>query len=326
MSLVIGRQGYLGLAIENVSGTPESAPVVYLPFNENGLEVMSEKYMDISSRANRIMNHDSIVGRNWTEGDVSMYLDATNSGYLFKLALGQEVKTNVNVSPAVDNHQFFVTASGNSPLTATLWNYRGNTPAVRRSSRMAVNQLDLEVVNDGLATMTAGWIGGNSVSASAPTLSTTSGTILTWANGCLRFGDSVAEAINANPTKITNFQMSLNNNVELLYRCGNNTSDEIVTGAVEVTGSYTLYFEDDTHLDYYINNSKKSMVLTLTGANLGGANEVLRIEFNRIFIEEKTIETGQDTLFAITANFRAIQDTNQQLIVVNLQNGKTTVY
>lgn len=326
MSLVIGRQGYLGLAIESVSGTPESSPSVFLPFTDNSLEVMAEKYMDVSSRATRVMNYDSVAGRNWTEGDVSMYLDATNSGYLFKLGLGQEAKTQVSANPAVDNHQFFVTASGNTPPTATLWNYRGSGPAVRQSSRMAINELSLEVTNDGLATMSAGWMGANSTTTSAPTLTTTSGTILSWRNGCLRFGETVAQAINATATKITNFQMTVSNNVELLYRCGSGNPDGLVTGAVEVTGSYTLYFEDDTHLNYYINNSKQAMVLTLEGANLGGVNEQLQICFDRVIIESKTIETGQDSLFAITATYRAIQDTNKQLVVVNLQNGKTTVY
>jgi hypothetical protein len=326
MSLVIGRQGYLGLAIEGTSGTPESSPSVYIPFTDNSLEVIAEKYMDVSSRASRVLNHDAIAGRNRTEGDIGMYLDATNSGYLFKLALGQEVKTQVSVSPAVDNHQFFVTASGNSPLTATLWNFRGTGPAVKQSSRMAVNTLELEVTNDGLATMTANFMGNESNNTSAPTLATTSGTILSWANGCLRFGDTVAEAIASAPTKITNFTMSINNNVELLYRCGSGNPDGVIANAVEVTGSYTLYFEDDTHLNYYVNNSKKAMVLTLEGANLGGVNEQLQIAFDRVVLTEKTIETGQDTLFALQASYSAIQDTNKQLVVVNLQNGKTTVY
>lgn len=326
MSLVIGRQGYFGLAIEAVSGTPEATPSVFLPTTENSIEEIQEKYMDVSSRASRVMNHDSISGRGRTEGDIAVYLDATNSGYLFKLGLGQEVKTQVSASPAVDNHQFFVTASGNSPLTATTWNYRGSGPTVKKASRMAVNTLALEVTNDGLATMTAGFMGGQSTSTSAPTLTTTSGNILTWYNGCLRFGDTVAEAINNQATKITTFSMEVANNIELLYRCGSNQPDEIVTGAVEVTGEFTLYFEDDTYLNYYLNNSKKAMVLTLQGANLGGVYEQLQIAFDRIILEEKSIETGQDTLFAITGTFRAIQDTNGQLVVVNLQNGKTTVY
>ena len=230
MSLVIGRQGYFGIAIENVAGTPESAPVVFLPFTENSLEVIAEKLTDVSSRASRVLNHDSISGRQWTEGDVSMYLDATNSGYLFKLALGQETKTQVSVSPAVDNHQFYITASGNSPKTATGWLYRGDGPAVRRTSRLAVNTLDIEVTNDDLATMTASFIGGESVSNSAPTLLTTSGTVLNWSNGCLRFGENLNDALNSQATKITNFQMSINNNLEPIFRCGNTALDEIIMG------------------------------------------------------------------------------------------------
>lgn len=326
MSLVTGRQGYFGLAIEDTAGTPESTPDVFLPFTENSVELKHEKIVDISTRASRILDHNSINGKEWTEGDLAVYLDATNVGYLFKLALGNEVKTTVSASPAVDNHQFYVTASGNSPKTATTWDYRGSGPTVRQSSRMAIDSLELEVTNDGLATVTASFMGGESTSVTAPTLTTASGTVFTWADGCLKFGDTLAEARVATATSITNFKLTVANNLETLYRCGSRTPSEITMGDCEVTGEYTLFFEDDTHLDYYKNNSKKAMVLTLTGANLGGTSEQLEIAFDRISWEDKSIETGSDSLFAYTGNYRAINDTAGQILVVNLQNGKTSVY
>jgi len=324
MTIFTGRQGYLGLAIESVAGTPEASPSVFLPFTEQNLEKKHEKLMDISSRASRIANRDSVAGRKWTEGDVSMYLDAINSGYLFKLALGNEVKTNV--SSGIDNHQFFVTASGNNPKTATAWLYRGTGPTIQQTSKLTIDTLELEITNEDLATMTASFMGSESTSSSAPTLTTTSGTLLTWANGSLRFGDTVANARNSTPTKITNFTMSIANNLQMIYRSGSNSVDEILMGDCEVTGEYTLFFENDTHLDYYNNNSKNAMVLSLEGANIGTGIEKLEIAFDRIVLEDKSIETGQDTLFAITGTYRAINDTNGQIVVVNLQNGKTTLY
>jgi len=326
MSLVIGRQGYFGIAIESVAGTPENSPVVFLPFTDNSLEVVAEKLSDISSRASRVLNHDSVEGRKWTEGDIAMYLDSINSGYLFKLAMGSEVKTQVSVSPAVDNHQFIITASGNSPLTATGWLYRGSGVSVKRTSRLAVNSLDVEITNDDMATMTASFIGSESDNVNAPSLLTTSGTVYSWANANVKFGSDVNDAKNQTATKLTNFQFSLNNNLEPIFRSGSSSLDNLFTKNCEVTGEYTLFFENDVHLDYYRNNTKRTMIVTLTGANLGGQFETLEIIFERIVLEDKSIETGQDSLFAITGTFRAINDIVGQIMVVNLSNGKTTVY
>lgn len=326
MSLLTGRQGYIGYALETTPGTPEASPVVFLPTTDNSFEDKHEKLLDISSRASRIKDHDALKGKQWGEGDLGLYLDATNAGYLLKAALGNEVKTDVQASPNVDNHQFFVTASGNTAKTATLWNFRGSDPSVKRYTRVAVDTLELEVTNDGLATVTASLMGSNGTKVSAPTLTTTSGTIFTWCGASLQFGDTVAAARLATATKITNFKMSLANNLELVYRSGSCVPDAITLGDAEVTGEYTLLFEDDTELDAYINNSRRSMVMTLTGASIGGVTEQLELVFERMVLDDKSIETGQDSLFAMTGNYRAINDGAGQLLVANLQNAKTTVY
>jgi len=326
MSLVTSRQGYLGFALESIAGTPEATPSVFLPTTENTIETKHEKLMDTSSRASRIMDHNSVSGKKWSEGDVGMYLDGTNTGYLLKAALGNEVKSDFQTTPNVDNHQFYVTASGNSPKTATTWNYRGATPAVRQSNRMSIDTLELEVTNEDIATITASFMGSEGIDVTAPDLTTTSGTVFTWCGASLQFGDTVAEARDATATKITNFKMSLTNNLELLYRSGDCTPDEITMGDAEVIGEYTLFFENDTELDAYINNSKRSMVMTLTGATIGETTEQLEVVIERMFVEDKSIDTGQESLFAITSNYRAINDSPGQILVVNLRNAKSALY
>src|SRR3990167_11336048 len=115
MAIEIGRQGYLGLAIEDTAGTAESTPDIIVPFFENSLEEKHEPLMDISSRASRQMNYDAVVGKKWGEGSVKMYLDATNIGYLLKLAFGNEAKTVITAGPpTVDDHMFYATVSGNA--------------------------------------------------------------------------------------------------------------------------------------------------------------------------------------------------------------------
>lgn len=326
MAVLIGRQGYAGLAIESVAGTPESAPSVFLPMTEFGLLSKNEKIVDLSSRASRFKDHDAISGKKWSEGDLGMYLDVINSGYLFKLALGNEVKTAVQANPAVHNHQFFPTASGNTAVTSTIWGYGNEGNQVARYSRVAVDSLEIEIPNEGLATMKASLMGEDGTFVSAPTLTTTSGTLFTWAVTNVRFGATLTEALAATPTKVTNIKVNINNNLQMIYRSGSATVSEIALGENEILGDYTVLMEGITEMTAYKNATKQAVVITLTGGSMGGVSEQLQILIPRVIAEDVEIETGQADIFAITTSFRALRGSAEGPFVVNLQNGKTTTY
>lgn len=328
MSLTIGRQGYLGIAIESVAGTAESTPSRFIPFTENTLQDKHEKLVDISSRASRVKDHDSVVGKKWSEGDIGVYMDSLDAGYLFKLAFGIEAVTQVGSSTAYD-HLFTPTVSGNSPKTATLWNYRNDGATVRQHAYSCVDQLEIEVTNEDLAIMTASVLGGYPSTVAAPTLSTTSGTIFTWKDLTVQFGTTYAAALAATATKVTSAKIELANNVETIYRSGSAEPDAFVLGELEVTGEYTLFFENDTELNAYRNNDKRCAVFTLNGASLGGGNtEQVKIIIRRMFIEEAEMETDLDGVVAITQTFRAIQGaaTDPGFVEVVMRNQKTTAY
>jgi hypothetical protein len=131
MSLEIGRQGYVGIAIEATAGTPEGTPSRFLAFTENTLQDKHEPLMDISARATRVKDHDAVVGKKWGEGDLAFYVDSIDLGYLLKLSLGEENVVQVGATNAYQ-HTFTPTVSGNNPKTATLWNYRGDDVSVKR--------------------------------------------------------------------------------------------------------------------------------------------------------------------------------------------------
>jgi len=331
MALEIGRQGYLGLAVEATSGTPESTPSTFLPFTENSLQDKHEPLMDISSRASRVADFDAVTGKKWGEGDVGIYLDGTQSGYLFKLAFGNEASTLVPPSANVYDHLFYLTTSGNTPKSATLWNFRGDSPSlsVRRHAFACVDQLELEVNNEDLATLTASFITGFPATATAPTLTTVSGTVFTWKDMTVQFGANFNAALSATATKLTSFSMQLANNVEAIYRSGNNEPDTFAMGEAQVTGEYSLFLESDAEIDAYRNLDKRCMVVTLTGAGLGnGLTERLRIVIHRMILEDHEPETDLDGFFAINQTFKAIQGSplNPGYVDITLRNAKTSVY
>lgn len=324
----IGRQGYLGLAIESSPGAAAGSPSVFLPFTENKLEGKHEPFADISSRASRVKDTNSVVGKQFAEGDVTIYLDASNLGYLLKMVLGIEAINTVSASPPVYDHLMTPTVSGNIPTTATLWQNRGvDTEQIVNA---VVDQLDLEVTDNGIATAKVKFMGKfPTTGVTAPTLTTTSGTIFTFKDLALGFGPTFQQAIAAAAIKVTKFTMVVKNNSKYLFKSGSAQPDNIQMGALEVSGQYVLYFENVTDRNNYYNLTKQSMVATFTGANLGvaGQPEQVQIVYKKIRLQNKTIETGLENFFAIACDYVAEWDAAQLgVIQATLQNGKSTVY
>lgn len=327
MSEKIGRLGYLGLAIEATPGSAESTPDIFIPFTENSLRGHHEPIMDVATRSSRIMDGGSVAGKRWGEGQVTMYLDSLNAPYLLKMALGAESRTQKNASPPIHDHLFVPTVSGNTPTTATLWDYKGVD--CEQYTYMAADSVEVVIGNDGIATIGASLMGKAPATVTAPAITVPSGTLFTWKDMNARFGATVNAARLASATKLTNFQFTLNNNVELNYKSGSNQPDTVTYGAVEVTGQYTLFFENITDRDAYYNLTKQSLVVSLTGANLGtgGYTELLEFVFEKIVLEDMDMDTGLDDLFTITGSFRGeLNKANSGYFSSIARNGKASDY
>lgn len=326
MAEKIGRLGSLGVAVEAVAGTPEATPDVFIPFTENTLRGHHEPLMDNSARTSRIKDYGSVSGKRWGEGSVTVYLDSHNVGYFLKSAFGTELRTQKNSSPPVHDHLMIPTVSGNAATALTLWDNKGVD--TEQYSYGVVDACEIEITTDGIATLNANIMAKAPSTVTAPTLTTTSGTLYTWKDMSARLGSTVAAARAASATKLTQFNLSIANNLSLNYKSGSNQPDTITYGPVEVTGSFTLFFESVTDRDAYYNLTKRSLVVTLTGANLGsGYTEQLEIVLKKIVLEDIDMETGIDDLFAIKCNFRAEWDQDQAgYAEVILRNGKATDY
>src|SRR3990167_6408312 len=167
-NIQLGRTGGLGLAIETSAGTANTTASVYLPYSENSLRGHHEPIENISSRTSRIIDSDSVLGKRWAEGDVEILADVVNAGYLWKLALGNELYA----AGTPNSHTFYATVSGNTPLTATLINSRGSTD-VEQCAFACIDELNF-AVSDGLATLGASWMAQYPTAGAAQTTTTTS--------------------------------------------------------------------------------------------------------------------------------------------------------
>jgi len=316
MSITIGRLGYMGLGIETNPGEAVSADV-FLPFTEASMRGHHEPLEVISSKTSRLMDTDSVVGKKWSEGDVAVDADVANSGYLWKLALGNEVLT----TGTPNYHEFYITASGNTPKTATL--IFGRDTDVEQYVNAAVDELSLEV-SDGIATMSCSFQAKFPTTGAAQTVTTTSGTVFSFKDMSVKFGATLSAASQASATPINEISLNIANNLEVIHRSGDSDVSTIRTKGARVSGSYTVFFDSETDKNAYYNLSKRAMEITF----VGNANEELRIRIPEFRLSEDEISTGIDDFFVSSASFIAEDkvDSGVRLMDARLSNDKGTVY
>ncbi|MCG3203924.1 MAG: hypothetical protein KCHDKBKB_00601 [Elusimicrobia bacterium] len=316
MSITIGRLGYFGLGLESSPGSAASASV-FLPYTDMSLRAHHEPIEDIASKTSRLMDKDSVVGKKWGEGDVAINLDVVNSGYLWKMALGNEMLE----TGTPNSHTFYVTASGNTPKTGTV--IMGRDTDVEQYTFASIDELNMEV-SDGLATLTASLMSAFPTVGATQTVTTTSGSIFSFKDLGVRFGSTLTTAAAASATPINDLSLTISNNIEVIHRSGSADVSTIRTKGIRVSGSYTVFFDSETDKNAYYNLNKRSMELKFTG----NANEELRVRIPRFRLSEGEISTGLDDFFVISAEFVAedVIDSGVRLIDVRLQNDKGTVY
>jgi len=317
ISITIGRLGYFGLAFESSPGVVNTTPTVYLPYMDMSLRGHHEAIEDISSKASRLIDKDSVGGKRWSEGDVAINCDVVNSGYLWKLALGNEMLE----TGTPNYHTFYATVSGNTPKTATV--ALGRDTDNQQYTYITANELTLEV-SDGLANLSASLMGKFPTDIAAKTPTTTSGTIFAFKDMTVKFGADLTAANGASATAINDFSLTIGNEVEVIHRSGSQDVSAIRTKGCKVSGSYTVFFDSVTDRDAYSALNKRAMEITFTG----NANESLRIRIPEFRLSEDEISTGLDDFFVSSCSFVAEDDVDSgvRLIDVRLANDKGTVY
>lgn len=317
IAITIGRLGYFGLGIESAQDS-QTAASVYLPFTDFSLRGHHEPIEEIASKTSRLMDRDSVKGKQWGEGDVNMNMDIVNSGYLFKMALGNEQLT----TGTPNTHLFYTTVSGNTPKTATIQLGRDTDNEVYVGA--ALDDLTLQV-SDKLATLKASLKSHFPIADTQDTVVTTSGTILSFANYTLKFGSDLTAAAAAAATATNEWAMTLSNNVETLHRSGSNDVSTIRSKGFRASGNYTLYFDSVSERDAYYALNKRAMQVLFNG----NANETAKVRIGKFRLSEGEITTGLDDFFVIKCKWMAedvVDALGTRQVDVILQNGKSTVY
>ncbi len=318
MSLDIGRKGWIGASIEDTYGVPE-AIADYIPFIENTLQGVQEKIGNEAAYGIREKTFDSVTGKRWSEGDITINANAKNLGYFLIPALGSN--SPANIAGSVYDHTI---TRNNSSTPTSLTLTQDRVTDRQYYPGLAVKTLEFSV-SDALVETKASLRGKFPITTTSGTNTTASGSVYSFADAHFAFGASVSAAAAATNLKPHDMTLTIENNTEVVHRFGSNDAASVNHKEFEVTANGTLYFENTTQRDAYYNNTKQAAVFKLTGVGIGGGYfETLTFNMYRTQVNGYSLETGLADFYAESFDLLCEYDNaNSKSVDAVLRNTKS---
>lgn len=230
------------------------------------------------------------------------------------------------VATAVYAHTITVQNANASMKTATLTVEEGSIQTAQYLNCVC-DSLSIEA-SDGYASMTIEII-GQFATTDTVVESYTEETEFAYHQMTVKFGTSISNAESGSAVPLKSFSLSISNSVQLdeAFLSGANTitSGGLVAGPLQVTGSYSLHFEDTTELAKYKANTKNAAVIQFIGASIGDTdNEEIRIDLAKLVLTSPPVEYNIDGLLILTQDFEleyGATDTDISTIITNELDG-----
>lgn len=276
------------------------------------------------------MSSNSIIRRKYSRGNIGFIPDVKNMPYALSLALGG-VSSSI-ISDSAYTHTFTVNNTNATPRTATVTTEEG---AIQTAQYLNVvcNTLSFEV-SDNYAKCTLELI-GQYPGTDTITESYAQETDFAYHNYTAKFGTSLSAAAGASATALKAFTLNINNNVLLddAFLSGSNeiTDGGLINGRLEITGTYTLHFENTTELAKYQANTKNALIVTFEGALIGSTSrETVQFKFGRLILTKPPVEYNLDGLLVLTQEFTVEYEATDleltAIVINNVNSASTRVY
>jgi len=318
-----GRQVSIGLAVEGTPGTAAS-PTVYPKWTDFSIQGVSEKSMFQSARGIRNATSDSYQQRKYSEGSMTVVPNTAVAPYIYKAALGSLSTAGAgDASGSVYDHTITVDNSDAEPVTlSAVADDAGNV--TEEFTNLVVGSATIQASDD-WAELSVD-VNGQFPSSGSLTESYTDEYEFAYNDMEVSFGTDVSTADGNSQTNLQSFELAIENDVLLdeAFLSGNNTIPDggLPLGDREVTGSYSLQFENTTELDKYKNNTKEACVVEFIGGDLGTdpTKEKLRFELGKLVLTSPPKEYATDGLVTLTQEFTVEHDSSDGDITVVVTN------
>lgn len=326
MAKTSGRQVEVGIGIEATPGTAVAA-TYYFKWDSFTMQSMVDKVNLTSARGIRTEISGNIINRRYGKGAMECVPTPYNMPYILGLALGvRTTVTDPDSSEDVYDHTYTIQQLNASMKTATLFVQQGAVQTEKYANVVA-DTLDLTFAKD-LAKAKVGFIGQYPTTGSMTT-SYSVETLFSRNNMTAQFGDSLADAADADVTPLVDFSVSIANATlfddAFLSGSTDIAAGGLVAGPLTIKGSYTLQFADTVELAKYQADTLDAMIATVTGAAIGdSSHEQIIISLSRLILNKAPLEYQIKGLTYLKQEFEVQYDATDGDIsveVINLNAG-----
>lgn len=310
------------MAIESTPGTSAS-PTIYPQWNDFSLQAVVEKSQFNSARGMRHAVSDSKIRRKYGSGSVGVVPNVEIAPYFFKLAMGSLSTDTAEGETSVYEHTITRLDDNASMPTSTFVVKQGGV-VTEEYTNVVANSLNLEVSDD-YGNLTMEMLSQSPSTGVSLTPTYTKETQFSYTDLEVRFGTDISTAEGNSATKLKSFSININNNFledeAFLSGSPEPADGGFVAGNQEITGSYTLQFENTDELDKYKNNTKEACVVSFKGASIGSAEqEEIKLKLGRLILTAAPKEYNMDGLVILSQEFTVEHDATDGTLTAVITN------
>ncbi len=262
MPVATSESRQLGLAKEAVRGTPEAAATKWRGITVDSELEYSRNFLDDEAKRGISAKFPARAGVKTGKGTIKFPVRASEIGEFLHMLTSNPVSTLVGATLAYQ-HVFTVPSSVIQPPSYTMWLNRGGAVAVKRYALCNVAALTFSGDAEGLANMEAEMMfksEDDDATPGTPSYATESEQLTSYET-ILKI-DGVANAqVKEYSVKIENAlfpQRTLNASADI--------KDLIAVGPHKLTGSFTMYLEDEAERTKFLAGTQLGVELKATGS------------------------------------------------------------
>lgn len=264
MTIAQGTVSQVGYVNESIWGTTPATPeMLSIPYTSFNVNLTKSIYEDASVQSDR-MERYSIHGNRQVGGDIAVNFSASNFDPFLESLMNSAFSTNV-------------LKTGTTRKSFTFEQGSKDISQYSVFSGVVVDKMSLSVPVDGIVTAQFTVLGKQMTIGATPldSLMTPAQTVQPFVHEGGTFEEGgVSTGI------ITGIQLTVDNGYSANFSLGNTLARDLSYGFAKVSGSVTVYFEDATMVNKFLNGTESSLNFTLTDGTHQMNFKVPRIKFN----------------------------------------------
>ena len=292
MAFAQGSRSSLSYITETAFGTTPSTPTfAYLPFNTHSLDLTKDRVEGNEIQADRMPRVDR-HGNKQAGGSIEVDLRKGDFDELFESAFLNSFSTNV-------------LKIGTTPKYFTIEDAANDIGQFRLFKGMSVSTANISIAPNQMVTATFDMVGKSMTQAQttgstggAPTASSTNAPFDSYSGTIEDGGSGIAI--------VTSIDFSLSNSFAPTFVIGADTAQSLEYGRAVVEGTMTVYYEDETLINKFLNETESSIQVSVNDPTGSNAYTFLfpRVKYNGASVP---VQNPQSRL--ITLPFVSLYDT-----------------